>query len=111
MFHLDWSYLHTLSDLDHDFELTLLEVFVDDCRLKIMELKAAIDQSNLHQIEHLAHYLKGASANVGAQQMQHYAHRIETQVRDTQLTCFDVEMNRLETSFSIIQELLASEQE
>ena len=106
--HLDWSYLHELSDSDHDFEKTLLELFLDDCQEQLKQLKEAIAQSNLVQIERISHYIKGASANIGAQVMQHYAHQIEQQVRQTQLTCFDTEMSRLETSLSIVQDMFAT---
>lgn len=110
--HLDWSYLHTLSDSDHDFEMTLLDLFLQDCREQLNLLQEAIAQSDIKQIEKIAHYLKGASANVGALCMAHYAHQIEEQVRHTQLAaCFDTEMNRLETSFGIIQDLFAAQPE
>ena len=109
--HIDWSYLHTLSDEDHDFEMTLLELFLQDCQEQLKQLKEAIAQSNIKQIEKNSHYIKGASANVGAQYMQHYARQIEQQVRHTQLTCLDGEMSRLETSFSIVQEIFAAQQE
>lgn len=108
--HLDWSHLHTLSDNDTTFEMTLLELFVEDCQAKLQELKDAIAQTDITRIERLSHYIKGASANIGAEYMQHYAHQIEQQVRQTQLTCFDLEMNRLETSFNIVQDLWAAQQ-
>ena len=109
--HLDWSYLHDLSDSDHDFEMTLLELFLEDCQEQVNRLKEAIAQANLTQIEKIAHYIKGASANVGAQYMQHHAHQIEQQVRHTQLTCFGPDISRLETSLSIVQDMFAAQQE
>lgn len=107
--HLDWSYLHSLSDSDHEFEMTLLELFLHDCQEQLQQLREAIAQPNIKQIEKISHYIKGASANVGAQYMQHYAHQIETQVRHTQLFCFDTELRRLETSFSIVQDMFAAQ--
>lgn len=107
---LDWTHLHTLSDYDSDFEMTLLELFVEDCQPKLSKLREAIAQTNLTQIECLSHYIKGASANIGAEYMQHYAHQIEHQVRHTQLTCLDLEMNRLETAFSVVQDIWAAHQ-
>lgn len=109
--HLDWTHLHALSDSDHYFEMTLLELFIEDCQEQLRQLQQAIAQSDIAQIEKISHYIKGASANVGAQYMQHYAHQIEQQVRHTQLTCFDGEVSRLQTSLSIIQEMFAAQQE
>ena len=108
--HLDWFYLHSLSDSDHEFEMTLLGLFLQDCQEQLKQLRAAIAQPNIKQIEKISHYIKGASANVGAQYMQHYAQQIETQVRHTQIACFDNEMRRLETSFSIVQDMFAAQQ-
>ena len=105
--HLDWSYLHILSDSDHDFEITLLELFLQDCQEQLEQLKEAIAQSNVQQIEKLAHYIKGASANVGAQYMHYYAQEIEHQARHTQPTCFDTEISRLETSLGIVYDMFS----
>ncbi|NET10021.1 MAG: response regulator [Symploca sp. SIO2B6] len=110
MTHLDWEYLHGLSDADHDFEMTLLELFVEDCQDQLKQLKGAIARGDLTQIEQVAHYIKGAGANVGAQYIQHYAHRIECHVREThQLACFNLELEQLEESLTIIQTLWSAQ--
>ncbi|MEM9216604.1 MAG: Hpt domain-containing protein [Cyanobacteria bacterium P01_F01_bin.150] len=106
--HLDWSYLHSLSDADPDFERTLIELFLQDCQEQLAQLKEAIAQTNIKETERIAHYIKGASANIGAQYIQHYAQQIEHQVRHTQFTCFDTEISRLEISLSIVQEIFAN---
>ncbi len=88
---IDWAHLHQLSDGNREFELELLRLFVEDSWQHFAALKQAViallspegqNQSNFWQAERVAHYLMGASANVGAWKVQQAADLLEQQFRN-----------------------------
>jgi HPt (histidine-containing phosphotransfer) domain-containing protein len=74
---IDWEQLHQLSDYDSSFELELLSIFVTDTHPHLEQLQEAIGQRNFSAIQHLAHYIKGASANVGLHSIYTTADQLE----------------------------------
>jgi HPt (histidine-containing phosphotransfer) domain-containing protein len=83
--HIDWMYIHQLADGNDEFALELLELFVEDSSKQLKILEEAVLANNLLQMEQVAHYLKGASANVGAIVMQTVAEKLEYQARHHQI--------------------------
>ncbi|MBD1999833.1 response regulator [Leptolyngbya sp. FACHB-541] len=82
---LNWKHLHQISDGNREFELELLQIFVEDSQIHLETLKGAIANQDLWQAEQAAHHIKGASANVGAKIMQAAAEHLEQQARQKQL--------------------------
>jgi PAS domain S-box-containing protein len=82
---IDWNQLHLISDGSREFELELLQSFVKDSQLHLAELSAAIVQQDFCKLEQAAHYIKGASANIGLKTMQANADQLEQQARRQQL--------------------------
>ncbi|MBD0261876.1 MAG: response regulator [Tolypothrix sp. Co-bin9] len=74
---IDWEHLHQLSENNPEFELELLQIFVEDIQPRLEAVKAAITKSDFEQISYQAHHLKGASANVGATAMHQAAEKLE----------------------------------
>lgn len=74
---IDWDYLATLSGGDREFELELLQTFVEDAQDRLQTLANAVNQGNIEQIKRDAHHLKGASGNVGITAMQTIAAQLE----------------------------------
>ncbi len=74
---LDWQHLHQLSENNTEFELELLQIFVEDIQPRLEALKAVISASDFDQIARYAHHLKGASANIGATTMHIAAEKLE----------------------------------
>lgn len=77
--HLDFSHLHRLCDNAPDFELELLQLFLQDSQSHLEALQQAIFKQDFQQIQQIAHHIKGASANVGAKMMQWLAEQLEHQ--------------------------------
>jgi hypothetical protein len=82
---IDWNQLYQISDGSKEFEFELLQSFVKDSQLHLAELGAAIVQQDFHKLEQSAHYIKGASANIGLKKMQASASQLEEQARRKQL--------------------------
>lgn len=107
--HFDLARLHQLSDNNQEFEQELLQLYIDDTQDQLQHLQQAIDKQNLQHIERIAHHIKGASASVGAKQIEQIAEMIEQQAKQQQLETINVLIPRLEHSFSQIQTLLHPE--
>jgi HPt (histidine-containing phosphotransfer) domain-containing protein len=74
---IDWEHLHQLSENNAEFELELLQIFVEDIQPRLEAVKQAIEKSDLEKIAHEAHHIIGASANIGATAMHLAAETLE----------------------------------
>ncbi len=78
---IDWEHLHQLSEFNTEFELELLQMFVEDAQSHLEVTKAAIASNDFQLFEQEAHHLKGSSANVGATTMHLAAEKLEQLAR------------------------------
>jgi HPt (histidine-containing phosphotransfer) domain-containing protein len=74
---IDWEQLHQVSEDDPEFELELLAMLAEDVKIHIEDLHKAIVNNNTSEIASEAHYIKGASANVGITGLSSLAKQIE----------------------------------
>jgi HPt (histidine-containing phosphotransfer) domain-containing protein len=74
---IDWEQLHQISEDDPEFELELLTMLAEDVKIHIDELRQAVACRDILAIGHEAHYIKGASANVGIISLTAAAKQIE----------------------------------
>jgi HPt (histidine-containing phosphotransfer) domain-containing protein len=81
---INWERLHQISDADSEFELELLNMLAVDLKEQLVALQVAIDQQDADKLQHLAHYIKGAAANVGVNSISSIAHNIEEKAIDRQ---------------------------
>jgi len=62
---------------DRSFLRELLEMYIEDFKVKFAELKKAIEETNFSGIQELGHYLKGSSANLGMEPLRELFYKIE----------------------------------
>jgi HPt (histidine-containing phosphotransfer) domain-containing protein len=74
---IDWEQLHQVSEDDPEFELELLTMLAEDVKIHIEDLHKAVVDNNPSEIASEAHYIKGASANVGITSLSSLAKQIE----------------------------------
>ncbi|QKQ75438.1 response regulator [Nostoc sp. TCL240-02] len=74
---IDWERLHQLSENNPEFELELLQIFVEDMQPRLEIIKIAIATHDFEQLALQTHQIKGASANVGATTMHLAAQKLE----------------------------------
>ncbi|MBE9182330.1 response regulator [Oculatella sp. LEGE 06141] len=103
---IDWNHLHQISDNNIEFELELLQLFIQDSQDHLVALKAAIATQNCQKVEQEAHHLKGASANVGVNTMEFAAGQLEYQARHHQLSATSLLVEELEVSLQHLQTLV-----
>ena len=78
---IDWEQLHQVSEDDPEFELELLTMLAEDVKLHIEDLRQAVIKGDVEAISHEAHYIKGASANVGVRRVTNLAKQLEQLAR------------------------------
>jgi HPt (histidine-containing phosphotransfer) domain-containing protein len=69
--------LNQISEGDIEFEIEVLQVYVEDISQRIETIQDAIIGNDWSKIMGEAHHLKGSSANVGALQIQTLAGQLE----------------------------------
>jgi hypothetical protein len=106
---IDWNYLHQLSDNNEAFERELLHIFGEDVGNHLVSLKIAIDHRHFLDIEHTAHHIKGASANVGLATMSAIASQFEQEARHNQIQEDAVEqLAKLQQTLDAVQLFLST---
>ncbi|MEH2031570.1 MAG: GAF domain-containing protein [Nostoc sp.] len=74
---IDWERLHQLSENNPEFELELLQIFVEDIQPRLELIKVAIADYDFEEIARETHQIKGASANMGVTTMHLAAEKLE----------------------------------
>jgi HPt (histidine-containing phosphotransfer) domain-containing protein len=74
---INWERLHQISDGDGEFELELLQMLAADVTEQMVALQTAVVEQDHAALKHLAHYLKGATANLGLTVMSGLALKLE----------------------------------
>ncbi|GBO53939.1 signal transduction histidine kinase [Pseudanabaena sp. lw0831] len=69
--------LNQISEGDIEFEIEVLQVYVEDVSQRLSKIRDEIVSNKWSQIMGQAHHLKGASSNVGALQIQILALHLE----------------------------------
>jgi len=105
---IDWEHLRHLSDGDAEFELELLQMFVEDAQIHLDDIKTAIASSDYIGLAREAHYIKGASANVGAELMRERAADLERQAREHEIADAATLLSELEVFLKRIQTFVNS---
>ncbi len=74
----DQEQLQQLAGGDKAFEKELLQMFVADTEKSLSQLASSISMEDPPAVQSWAHYIKGASANVGASGMSKIAAQLES---------------------------------
>ncbi len=73
-----------LERLEGDEELAeqMVALYLEDFPRQLIELEKYVGQRNYKQVQLISHGIKGASANIGAVQIQEIAYQLETGARE-----------------------------
>jgi len=69
--------LHQISEGDIEFEIEILQVYVEDVSQRLEKVREAIDGNEWSIIMAEAHHIKGSSGNVGAFQVESLSVQLE----------------------------------
>jgi histidine phosphotransfer protein HptB len=104
---INLEHLHQLSEGDTDFELELLQVFVEDTQSHLDAVRSAIATNDYLTLEREAHQIKGASGNVGAEMMQALARELERQAQTQELIDPSDSLSKLEQYLNQVKTFMA----
>jgi HPt (histidine-containing phosphotransfer) domain-containing protein len=105
---IDWEQLHQVSEDDPEFELELLTMLAEDVKIHIADLRQAVVDQDLVAIGHEAHYIKGASANVGIVSLTAAAKKIEQLASEQLLAEITPLIAKMSIDLSQLENYLAS---
>jgi signal transduction histidine kinase/CheY-like chemotaxis protein/PAS domain-containing protein len=110
-FVINWEHLHHLSDGNEEFELELLQTFVEDTQQHLQAMESAIVHQDTLKLEHEAHHIKGSSANLGLIAMQATATQLEECAHQNQIPTQDALalLAELQIALSGVREFLANQ--
>ncbi|MFM7601079.1 MAG: Hpt domain-containing protein [Pseudanabaena sp.] len=104
--------LSQISEGDIEFEIEVLQVYVEDVSQRIEKIRDAITKDDWSKIMSEAHHLKGSSANVGALRIQTLAGQLEkldqAQGREKTLEIINNTLVEIQAVELFIQEKLAT---
>jgi two-component system sensor histidine kinase/response regulator len=102
--------LRTLDPPDGPTMLSVLAgIFLGDTPHKLTSLRRAVLESNTDTVEGVAHYLKGAAANIGATRMAALCAELENLARSGGLTPSPHLLTRLDAEFAHAREELEAQ--
>lgn len=74
---IDLEQLNQISEGDIEFEMEVLQIYVEDVQQRLEGIRLAITGGDQLQVMKEAHHIKGSSSNVGALQMRDLAVKLE----------------------------------
>ncbi|MCA9320877.1 MAG: Hpt domain-containing protein [Planctomycetes bacterium] len=76
---IDMNVIESLKELgDEDLLKDLVELFITDTPLRLLELGQAFSERDSDQVEAIAHTLKSSCANLGAMRLSNMCQELET---------------------------------
>ncbi|MEM6252127.1 MAG: Hpt domain-containing protein [Cyanobacteria bacterium P01_D01_bin.156] len=101
----DLEQLKQLAGGDTAFEKELLTLFVEDMDNSFTQLAAAISAGDPVSVQEVSHYIKGASANVGAVGMSKISAQMEKRAKTGSIQDAPDSLRQLQTLQSEIKRL------
>lgn len=84
---------------DYEFLNDIYQIFMDDTQTRIVELADVVESSNADHCAAVAHAIKGASANVGAEAMCAIAETMELEGRASDMSNAPSNLKALQAEF------------
>lgn len=107
---LDNDTLQTLRALGGDDDpgllVEIIELYLDDAKTHVANLRAALNSGDVRLLERTAHTLKSSSANVGARCLSKVCMELEQAVRNAKLDAAPSLIASAEVQFRDVQEAL-----
>jgi len=99
--------LRSLEEMGPGFVSTFVSLFVEDTTAQMANLDAAVARGDAAAAQRLAHSLKGASSNVGADAMATLCGQIEDRARAGALADLPAAVRRLHEEYGRVRRVLA----
>ena len=104
---VDWERLHLVSGDDREFEVELLEAFIESAREYLEQMERSLAENDAQTVSRIAHQLKGASGNVGIPRMMAIATQMNDRAKENRLTGLSEQFPELHQILSQVQAILS----
>ena len=104
---VDWERLHLVSGDDREFEVELLEAFIESAREYLEQMEHSLAENDAQTVSRIAHQLKGASGNVGIPRMMAIATQMNDRAKENRLTGLSEQFPELHQILSQVQAILS----
>ena len=94
---------------DNNLVRMVVESFIEDIPRQIDLLKGYLETGDDSRIEHQAHTIKGASANVGGDRLQSVAHLMEKAAKSGDFNAVRGQIPEMEAQFDTLRQAMAKE--
>jgi PAS domain S-box-containing protein len=91
---------------DEGLTLTILQTFLQDTPVQLRTLQQHLDQGNLREVQHHAHAIKGAAANVSAERLRTLAYQMEQAAKAGELSAARTQYHELQAHFAQLHETI-----
>lgn len=98
--------IREISDGDTEFETEIVNLFIDDQRERMQDVRAALNSGDAEALKKQAHAMKGASANIGANTLHQIASQLEKLGAEGQLEQAGHVFDQLQTESERVCECL-----
>lgn len=102
----DWERLRQLTERDTDFEMELLQVFLEDMERSFMRLASAIATQDINAVKQVTHSIRGAAVNIGAVSLAQTATQLEQLTHHQQLVHADKLLYQLQSQSQVVEQHL-----
>ena len=99
--------LENLMD-DKELCVSILEGFLADIPEQITKLEQAVADNDVQTAERQAHTIKGACSNVGANELQKTAYKLEMSGKEGDLDSVQRGLPELKDRFGVLKEMVAA---
>jgi CheY-like chemotaxis protein len=105
---LDLDRFQRITRGNSAFQQQVLQLFLQDTRKNLALVNTALLIQDWKALEHKAHQIKGASANVGIKVVQTLAERMEQQIQQRSLDDITLSVAQIEQALADIDSLIAA---
>ena len=104
---VDWERLHLVSGDDREFEVELLEAFIESAWEYLEQMECSLAENDAQTFCRIAHQLKGASGNVGIPGMMAISTEMNDRAKENRLTGLSERFGELRQILSQVQAILS----
>jgi histidine phosphotransfer protein HptB len=103
---IDWQQLQQLSDGNEEFEMELLQMFLNEARSALLRAQQAISQRDAQGLSAIGHQLKGASGNIGMVELSRLSRELELAAKQAAWDKATQEVEQISRSLNFVQNFL-----
>ena len=95
-------------DAGGDFLRELIEIYLQDTPLRLVELEAALTAKDISAFTRAAHTIKGSSSNFGAVKLVQLSHTLEMQGKSGDLSASTESCGKIKAEYALVAQTLSA---